>query len=72
MIEVSYIKNFFGEFIGKDNFEFLYNLKLSYGYDMFIVNGISWIGYMKGGGKVLWKDENIVDFIIVYVVDFIK
>ena len=28
---------------------------------MSIVNGISRIGFMKGGGKALWKDENIAD-----------
>lgn len=38
---------------------------------MVIVNGIGCIGYMKGGGKVLWKDENIVDLIIIYVINFI-
>ena len=30
---------------------------------MSIVNGISRIGFMKGGGKALWKDENIADSI---------
>ena len=52
-IEVSYIKNFPGEPTGKDNPELLYNLKPSHGHDMSIVNGISRIGYMKGGGKAL-------------------
>ena len=61
--EVSYIKNFPGEPTGKDNPELLYNLKPSHGHDMSIVNGISRIVYMKGGGKALWKDENIADSI---------
>ena len=39
---------------------------------MSIVNGISRIGYMKGGGKALWKDENIADSITLHAVDFIK
>lgn len=39
---------------------------------MSIVNGISRIGYMKGGGKALWKDENIADSITAHAVDFIK
>lgn len=48
-----------GEPTGKDNPELLYNQKPSFGHDQSIVNGISRIGYMKGGGKALWKDENI-------------
>ena len=39
---------------------------------MSIVNGISRIGCMKGGGKALWKDENIADSITAHAVDFIK
>ena len=70
-IEVSYIKNFPGEPTGKDNPELLYNLKPSHGHDMSIVNGISRIGYMKGGGKALWKDENIADSITAHAIDFI-
>ena len=53
-IEVSYQKNFEGEPTGKSNPELLYNLKPSHGHDMSIVNGISRIGFMKGGGKALW------------------
>lgn len=52
-IEVSYKENFPGEPTGKDNPELLYNLKPTFGHDMSIVNGISRIGYMKGGGKAL-------------------
>ena len=63
-IEVSYTKNFPGEPTGKDNPELLYNLHPSNGHDMSIVNGISRIGFMKGGGKALWKDENIADSIL--------
>ncbi len=71
-IEVSYIRNFKGEPTGKDNPELLYNLKPSHGHDQSIVNGISRIGYMKGGGKALWKDENIADSITTHAIDFIK
>ncbi len=39
---------------------------------MAIVNGIGRIGYMKGGGKALWKDENIADSITAHAIDFIK
>ena len=71
-IEVSYTKNFPGEPTDKDNPELLYNLHPSNGHDMSIVNGISRIGFMKGGGKALWKDENIADSITVHAIDFIK
>ncbi|ADV42076.1 MAG: arylsulfatase [Bacteroides helcogenes] len=71
-IEVSYVRNFPGEPTGKNNPELLYNLKPSHGHDQAIVNGISRIGFMKGGGKALWKDENIADSITVHAIDFIK
>ena len=57
-IEVSYKKPFEGEPTGHDNPELLTNLRSSHGHDMAIVNGIGRIGYMKGGGRALWKDEN--------------
>lgn len=71
-IYVSYEANFPGEPTGKDNPELLYNLKPSFGHDKSIVNGISRIGYMKGGGKALWKDENIADSIVTHAIDFIR
>ncbi len=71
-IEVSYKKNFPGVPTGQSNPELMYNLKPSHGHDMAIVNGIGRIGYMKGGGKALWKDENIADSITLHAVDFIK
>ena len=71
-IYVSYRRNFDGEPTGRENPELLYNLKHSHGHDMSIVNGIGRIGYMKGGGKALWKDENIADSITSHAVDFIK
>lgn len=71
-IEVDYEKNFPGEPTGKDNPELLTNLKPSHGHDMSIVNGISRIGYMKGGGKALWKDENIADSITAHALGFMR
>ncbi len=71
-IEVSYKENFPGEPTGRDNPELLYNLRPSHGHDQAIVNGISRIGYMKGGGKALWKDEDIADSITAHAVGFIK
>ena len=71
-ILVSYEENFPGEPTGKENPELLYNLKASHGHNQSIVNGIGRIGYMKGGGKALWKDENIADSIAAHALGFIR
>ena len=71
-IYVSYRKNFEGEPTGAQNPELLTKLKHSHGHDMSIVNGIGRIGYMKGGGKALWKDENIADSIADRAIKFIE
>ena len=39
---------------------------------MAVVNGISRIGFMKGGKSALWEDENIADSITVHAVRFIE
>lgn len=71
-IQVSYTKNFPGEPTDKNNPELLTKLRPSHGHDMSIVNGISRIGYMKGGKSALWKDENIADSITAHAVKFIE
>lgn len=73
-ISVSYKKPFPGEPLGKDHPEMLTKLKPSpnHGHNQAIVNGISRIGYMKGGGKALWQDENIADTITAKAVRFIE
>lgn len=71
-IYVSYKENFEGEPTGKDNPELLYNQRPSHGHEQSIVNGISRIGFMKGGGKALWKDENIADSITTHAVKYIE
>lgn len=70
-ISVSYEKNFDGEPTGKSNPELL-KMHPSHGHDMSIVNGISRIGYMKGGKKALWKDEEIADVITGKAIAFIE
>lgn len=70
-ISVSYKQNFAGEPTGRDNPELLTKLRPSHGHDQSIVNGISRIGYMKGGGRALWQDENIADSIAAHAVGFI-
>lgn len=69
-IEVSYRKNFEGEPTGASNPELL-KLQPSHGHNMSIVNGISRIGFMKGGGKALWRDEDIADSITSHALQFI-
>lgn len=70
-IEVSYRSNFPGEPTGRTHPELLTKLKPSHGHDQSIVNGISRIGFMKGGGKALWRDEDIADSILSHAVKFI-
>lgn len=47
-------------------------LESSHGHNQGVVNGIGRIGYMKGGGKALWKDENIADSIVLHSLQFIE
>ncbi|NKI27541.1 arylsulfatase [Arenibacter sp. 6A1] len=63
-IEVSYRKNFEGEPTGKENPELL-KVHPSHGHDQSIHNGISRIGYMRGGKSALFIDEDMSD-------DFLK
>lgn len=71
-VEVSYRKNFEGEPTGVSHPELLTKLRPSHGHDMSIVNGISRIGFMKGGGKALWRDEDIADSITSHALRFIS
>lgn len=70
-IEVSYSHNFEGEPTGLTHRNEL-KLDWSHGHNQSIVDGISRIGYMKGGGRALWKDENIADSIVDHSVRFIR
>lgn len=70
-VYVSYTRNFPGEPTGKDNPELL-RMHPSHGHDQSIVNGISRIGYMKGGKSALWRDEDIADSITTHAIEFIE
>ncbi len=48
---------------GKKNPELL-KMQPSHGHDMTIVNGVSRIGFMKGGNAALWKDEDFADILV--------
>jgi len=70
-IEVSYGKPIPGVSTGKANPDML-KVHPSHGHDMSIVNGISRIGYMKGGKASLWKDEDMADMFTSEAVKFIE
>ncbi len=70
-IEVRYDKPFPGQPTGKDD-PGLLRLHPSHGHDMAIVDGISRIGFMKGGKSALWKDEDMADTFTREAVSFIE
>ena len=69
-IEISYQENFPGEPTGMDSPELL-KLKWHHGHYNSIVNGISRIGYMKGGEAAKWVDEDMADTFLVKAQDYI-
>ena len=70
-LEVNYRENFEGEPTGKNNPELL-KLMPSHGHDMSINNGISRIGYMRGGKSAMWVDENMGDTLLNKSLQFIS
>ncbi|MDE6271368.1 MAG: arylsulfatase [Muribaculaceae bacterium] len=70
-ITVDYRNPIPGEPTGRTNPEML-RYMYNHGHDQAIVNGISRIGHMKGGGRALWQDENIADSITDRAVRFIE
>ena len=70
-IQVNYDHKVGNEPTGKENPELL-KLKPSQGHDMSIVNGISRIGWMSGGKKVRWVDEDLADVLTNKAINFIE
>ncbi|SKB71836.1 Arylsulfatase A [Salegentibacter holothuriorum] len=70
-ISVSYRKNINDKPTGSKNPEQL-KMMYSHGHDQSITNGISRIGYMSGGEKALWRDEDIADVLIKKSTGFIE
>lgn len=70
-IEVSYTRNFPGEPTGKSNPELLKFLP-SHGHDQAITNGISRIGFMKGGKAACWVDETMGETFLAKASEFVK
>ncbi|GEO07453.1 arylsulfatase [Adhaeribacter aerolatus] len=69
-IRVSYKEKIGNEPTGKENPELL-KMKPSHGHDNTIVNGVSRIGYMTGGKKARWIDEEMADVITNRAINFI-
>ena len=70
-IEVSYDKNFDGEPTGLNNPELL-KMKWHHGHNNSIVNGIPRIGFMRGGESAKWIDEDMADYFLIKVQDYVK
>lgn len=70
-IQVSYRQKVGDEPTGKENPELL-ALPYHLGHDGTIVNGISRIGWMSGGKKAWWKDEEMAQVLSDKAVSFIR
>ena len=72
-ISVAYCKQnpFPGIPTGRDNPELL-RLKATCGHDYSIVNGVGRIGYMRGGEKALWKDEDLAETFVNRAKKFVE
>ena len=70
-IIVNYQHNIPGQPTGAANPELL-RMHPSHGHDNSIVNGISRIGYMGGGKKALWVDEDMADTLTNHAVSFLE
>lgn len=47
-------------------------MRSSHGHDMSIVGGIGRIGYMRGGSKAVWKDEDLAETFLSRALRFIN
>ena len=68
---VSYKKNFEEEPTAITHPEML-RMQLSHGHNQSIHNGISRIGYQKGGKSAMWVDEDMADYFTGIAKDFIS
>ena len=70
-ISVSYKAKVGTEPTGRENPELL-KLKHTHGHDMTIVNGVGRIGWMTGGQKARWRDQDMADTFAKQAVKFIN
>ncbi len=69
-IEVNFQQRIGDRPTGYDSPELL-KMMYTFGHDQTITNGISRIGYMKGGEAALWRDEDIADVLAEKAVEYI-
>lgn len=50
----------------------LLKMESSHGHDCSLINGIGRIGYMKGGKKARWKDEELAEAFLKRAVSFVE
>ena len=70
-IEVNYQRNYPGEPDGKRDRASL-KMDWDFGHNQAVVNGIGRIGYMKGGQKARWVDEEMADVFVEKACAFIE
>jgi len=70
-IQVNYKQKIGNEPTGSENPELL-KIKPSHGHDNTIVNGVSRIGWMSGGKKARWIDEDLADVLTNRAAGFIE
>jgi arylsulfatase A-like enzyme len=70
-ILVNYKQKIGNEPTGRENPELL-KMKPSHGHDNTIINGVSRIGWMSGGKKARWIDEDLADVLTNRAVKFIE
>lgn len=69
-IRVSYKEKIGNEPTGKENPELL-KMNYSHGHDATIINGVSRIGWMTGGKKARWIDEEMADVFTNRAINFL-
>ncbi len=70
-IEVSYQHAFEGEPTARTHPELMTRMRYSHGHDQTVVNGIPRIGYMRGGKAALWRDDEMADFLVGKVREYV-
>jgi len=71
-IEVSYVKNIGDAPTGLERPDLLTRFGADEQHSCMIINGISRIGYMKGGKTARFKDEELASTVVVKSVEFIE
>lgn len=70
-LRVNYDENFSGEPTGIDNPELLTTMTFSNGHYQSINNGVSRIGFQKGGQEANWVDEEMSDIFLAEATNYV-